>query len=255
MAGKEWQLLGADDPPPVSVTNGEGTGLFLLLGDHAGNRVPERLHSLGLPPAELTRHIALDLGVSELGRALAMVLDAPFVEQRYSRLVIDCNRSPAAAESIAGESDGTPVPGNAGLDAAARRQRLAEVFDPYHRAIGDRLRSRRAAGRRTVLVSLHSFTPVLAGVPRPWDIGVLHDGGETRFATRLLAALQASEGWCVGDNEPYRMDATDYTVPRHAYAARLPYAELEVRQDHLATPDALHRIIGLLAETLTLSAR
>lgn len=89
------------------------------------------------------------------------------------------------------------------------------------------------AGIATTIVSLHSFTPVLDNIARPWDVGVLHDRGATDFARSILAALRAVPSLTVGENEPYRMDATDYTVPLHAYPALRPYIELEVRQDRL----------------------
>lgn len=224
-------LLTADDPPPVRRINPGGRSSFLLLGDHAGRLIPARLGTLGLGEVDLARHIAWDIGVAGIGRRLAERLDACFIEQRYSRLVIDCNRAPATPDAIPAESDGTKVPGNLGVGADARAARIAAIHAPYHSAIEGIVAGRDAA---PTLVALHSFTPVMGAQARPWDIGVLHDGGDTGFARRFLAALRAIEGIMVGDNEPYRMDDTDYTIPRHAYAARLPYVEIEVRQDHIA---------------------
>jgi predicted N-formylglutamate amidohydrolase len=171
--------------------------------------------------------------VAGIGRRLAERLDACFIEQRYSRLVVDCNRAPDHAGAVPVESDGTVVPGNVGLGEGERAARMGEIHAPYQAAIGEVLAERDSAGRATILVALHSFTPAMQGVARPWDIGVLYDGGDTGFALRLLDGLRAIEGIVVGDNEPYRMDSTDYSVPFHAYAARRPYAEIEVRQDHL----------------------
>lgn len=251
MTGKaETSLLATDDPSPVRVENPEGASLFLLLGDHAGNRVPRRLGNLGLDQHDLQRHIALDIGISRLGRALAARLNAPFVEQRYSRLVIDCNRAIDAPDSIAETSDGTTAPANAGLSPEGRQAREAEVFTPYHDRIAALLKARDDAGRDTVLISLHSFTPTLGGVPRPWDIGVLHDGGDNTFALGLLERLGADGAWRIGDNQPYRMDQIDYTVPRHAYPQRRHYAELEVRQDRLEDDAGVTAMVGVLAEAL-----
>ncbi|MCE7795703.1 N-formylglutamate amidohydrolase [Sphingobium sufflavum] len=227
-------LIGPDDPPPVRVTNPGGRSSFLLIGDHAGRAIPARLGSLGLGQADLARHIACDIGVAGLGRRLAGELNACFIEQVYSRLVIDCNRPEGHGEAFVEESDGTVITGNGSLDARARAERRAAIATPYQAAIAAELARRDAQGTATVLVALHSFTPVMQGVARPWDIGVLHDGGDTGFARALLARLRGAGGVVVGDNEPYRMDATDHSVPLHAYAARRPYAELEVRQDHLS---------------------
>jgi len=243
-------LLSANDPPPVRVTNADGGSLFLLLGDHAGNLVPETLGNLGLSETELGRHIALDIGVSALGAALSEMLDAPFVEQRYSRLVIDCNRNTAAPDSSAPVSDGTAVPANAALDPAGRQRRISEIFQPYHEAIAKRLDAR----RETVVVALHSFTPSLGGQARPWEIGVLHDGGDPRFALCFLGEISRSGQINVGDNRPYTMDETDYTVPRHAYPKRRAYVEIEVRQDCLGTPQGVAEMARIIADSLLRAA-
>ncbi len=224
-------LLGADDPSPIVTINPAGASSFLLIGDHAGNHIPAVLGDMGLAAAERVRHIAWDIGVARLGELLSARLDAVFVHQTYSRLVIDCNRRPEAADAMPAVSDGTAVPANAALDEAARAARVAAIHTPYQAAIGAEIARRRAAGQPTIVIALHSFTPAMRGVARPWQIGILYDGGDTRFARALLAALQAENDLTVGDNEPYRMDLIDYTIPRHTYPDRLPYAEIEVRQD------------------------
>lgn len=228
-------LLAANDPPPVAIVNPSGASSFLLIGDHAGNAVPERLKRLGLGADDLARHIGWDIGVGALGVAMAARLDAVFVRQTYSRLVIDCNRSTDAFDAIAEISDLTPVPGNRDLTAADRAARAADIHEPYQQAIGAEITRRKTAGMPTILVALHSFTPKMQDAARPWHAGILHDGGNPAFANRLLGELRCEDSLVVGDNEPYRMDLIDYTVPRHAYAARLPYAEIEVRQDLLSS--------------------
>ena len=196
--------------------------------------MPTRLGDLGLTGPDLTRHIAWDIGVGGLGRRLSVALDAPFIAQRYSRLVIDCNRNPSRADSIPAESDATPIPGNRDLAEADRAARVAEIFAPYHERITGELDARAARGLRTVVVALHSFTPAMQGVARPWPFGVLHLG-DSAFSISVLAALRAELGVAlVGDNEPYRMDDVDFTIPHHAIGRGLDYVELEVRQDLLA---------------------
>lgn len=234
--------------------NRHGSGWFLLTGDHAGNRVPRRLGNLGLPQAELDRHIGIDAGIAELGRMLARLLDSPFVAQRYSRLVIDCNRSPDHPASITAVSDDVAVPGNQALGEEAGEARRAEVFAPYHRTVARLLAERARRGQQTVFVALHSFTPVLAGKERPWDIGVMYGGGDTSFARALLTLLRAEPDWRIGDNQPYALDTTDFSVPYHAYEARLPYVEIEVRADRLAGPAGRSKVAGLLAAALTEAA-
>jgi predicted N-formylglutamate amidohydrolase len=252
MTGKSpTTLLRAGDPSPVRIDNPAGQSLFLLLGDHAGSGIPGRLGNLGLPEADLQRHIALDIGVARLGRTLAAALDAVFVEQSYSRLVVDCNRAEGSPESIVATSDGTIIAGNAKLDEDDRERRYREIFDPYHAAIAAALDQRKAEGRGVILVSLHSFTPVLGPERRPWDVGILHDGGDTAFALALARQLRSASRWCIGDNEPYRMDDTDYTVPFHAYSRGLPYAEIEIRQDHLASEAGVASVARELGRAMT----
>ncbi|MBL8771130.1 MAG: N-formylglutamate amidohydrolase [Phenylobacterium sp.] len=218
---------------------------FLLVGDHAGDAIPPRLGDLGVGPADRARHIACDLGVAALGRALSVRLDATFISQRYSRLVIDCNRSPDHPQSIVETSDGTSVPGNAGLGDRERVRRRREIFEPYHAAIAAALDAR--PGRR--LVSLHSFTPVMQGQRRPWRLGVLHRD-DSPLSRSVLARLRGRLGEAVGDNEPYRMDGDDFTVPHHCDPRGLDYLELEVRQDELAHPDGVAAIAALVADAL-----
>ena len=232
---KSQMLLSAGDPPPVKITNPLGASPFLLIGDHAGNRVPAALGSLGLSEEEIKRHIGWDIGIAGLGDFLSEALDAPFIHQVYSRLVIDCNRDPGAPDAIPSISDGTPIPANRGLSADDRAARVAAIHAPYQDAIAAALARRDSAGTDTILVSLHSFTPAMGGVARPWQIGVLHAGGDSRFARATLRLLQARGDLVVGDNEPYAMDGIDHTVPLHAFAAGRLYVEIEIRQDLLAT--------------------
>jgi predicted N-formylglutamate amidohydrolase len=243
-------LLTPRDPPPVVIENPSGASLFLIVGDHAGQAVPERLQRLGLDDAELARHIGVDIGVRALGRCLATALDAPFIHQAYSRLVVDCNRAPDSDRAILEVSDGTQVPGNVGLDALAVERRMAAIHAPYHAAVRHALEQRRAAARPTVLIALHSFTDCLAGVARPWHVGILHGGGNAGFATALLAQLRRIGGLEVGDNQPYRLDSIDYTIPLHAFADRIPYAEIEVRQDLLADVQGIARWCDLMRGAL-----
>lgn len=226
-------LLGPGDPAPVITFNTDRPSPFLLIGDHAGISVPVALGRLDLEEADFGRHIACDIGVKGLGEALALRLDCGFIHQAYSRLVIDCNRDPMSADAIPAWSDGTAIPGNRELGDDARASRIAAIHAPYQRAIAGEIARRTRAGHATVLASLHSFTPVMLGKPRPWHIGVLHEGGNEDFARAVLAELKREHGLIVGDNQPYHMDATDYTVPLHAFPAGLPYVELEVRQDLL----------------------
>ncbi|WP_207801743.1 N-formylglutamate amidohydrolase [Phenylobacterium hankyongense] len=226
-----------------------------MLGDHAGRIIPRALGDLGLSAAAMDRHIAWDIGVEGLGLALAEALGACFLRQRFSRLVIDCNRAPDRPDAIPAVSDGTAIPGNAALTPAERLARRAEVFEPYHARIAQELDARAAHGLPTVVVALHSFTPVMDGFARPWRFGVLH-AEDSAFSRAVLAQLRAEAGAeVVGDNQPYRMDATDYTVPHHARPRGLDYLELEVRQDIIAGPEGQRQVADLLARLLPAALR
>ena len=224
-------MLAPDEPAPAAIRAGHDACPFVLVADHAGRAVPRALGDLGVPPAEMERHIAWDIGVAELAEALSARLGAPLVRQRYSRLVIDCNRDPARADAVPEVSDGCAIPGNRGADRAAR---VAAIHTPYHAAIAEVLAERDRRGVATTLIALHSFTPEMNGVARPWHAGVLYGGGDECFAKAILAAMREGLDAPVGDNQPYAMIGTDYTVPHHCFVAGRAYAELEIRQDLLA---------------------
>jgi predicted N-formylglutamate amidohydrolase len=227
-------LLGAADASPVVEHNPLGRSPFLLTSDHFGRALPKSLGDLGLSESELTRHIAWDIGIAGVARALSERLNAHLIAQAYSRLVIDCNRPFTSPSSIPRISEATTISGNEGLTREAIEARRREVFDPYHRHITDVIERRTAAGHPTVLVSLHSFTPVYAGIKRPWHVGTLYLR-DTRLPPLLLKGLRAQAGLVVGDNEPYAVsNETDYTIPVHGEARGLMNTGIEIRQDLIA---------------------
>jgi predicted N-formylglutamate amidohydrolase len=230
-AGNTSLLLGEGDPAPVVEQNPEGRSPFLLTSDHFGRAIPRRLGDLGLPESELTRHIAWDVGIAGVARALSVHLDAHLIAQAYSRLIIDCNRPLDAPGSIPRISEATIIPGNEGLTREAAQARRREIFDPYHRRISETIERRLREGVPTVLVSLHSFTPVYAGIKRPWHVGTLYQS-DTRLPPLLLKGLRAQGDLVVGDNEPYAVsNETDYTIPVHGEARGLMNTGIEIRQD------------------------
>jgi predicted N-formylglutamate amidohydrolase len=229
-------LLDPDEPIPVTLDNEAGSSVFFLTCDHAGRAIPRRLDRLGLPEDETLRHIAWDIGIEPVGRKLSGLLDATVILQAYSRLVIDCNRDPNVPSSIPEISETTEIPGNRGLGEAARATRVETIFRPYHNAIAASLDRRAAEGRDTVLVALHSFTPVFKGVSRPWQVAVLFNR-DPRLAHALAELLRAEGDLFVGENEPYAVsDLTDYTVPVHGERRGLPHVEIEIRQDLISEP-------------------
>ena len=243
-------LLAAGEPPPVALYNATGPSPFLLVTDHAGNRMPRALGKLGIAQAECERHIAWDIGIAGLGRLLADALGAMLIQQNYSRLVIDCNRPPGSAASIPEISELTPIPGNVGVTEIGKAARAREIFWPYHQRIETELDRRKRAGRPTALIALHSFTPVFKGVARSWHAALLYNR-DPRLARSLLALLKEEPGLIVGDNEPYSVtDATDYTIPVHGERRGLPHALIELRQDLIAEESAQRRWADLLTRLL-----
>ena len=227
-------LLDSDEVSPVFEQNAGSRSPFLLTSDHFGRLTPNRLGNLGLPASELGRHIAFDVGIAGVAERLSFLLGAHLIAQRYSRLVIDCNRPPDVASSIPLISDATAIPGNAGLARDAAETRRREIFDPYHRHITAAIDRRLREAAPTVLVALHSFTPVYDGVVRPWHIGTLYHR-DTTLPPLLLSALRAEADLVVGDNEPYAVsDTTDYTIPVHGEARGLINTGIEIRQDLIA---------------------
>jgi len=233
-AGDTSLLLVKDDVPPVLEENAEGASPFLLTSDHYGRALPRALGDLGLPESEMERHIAWDVGIAGVAHALSKHLGAHLIAQRYSRLVIDCNRPPDAPGSIPRISEATVIPGNEGLTRDAADARRQQIFDPYHRRIREVIDRRLRDNIPTVLVSLHSFTPVYAGIARPWHVGTLYQR-DTRLPPLLLKGLRASGDLVVGDNEPYAVsEETDYTIPVHGEARGLMNTGIEIRQDLIA---------------------
>lgn len=249
-------LLQPDDPPPVAVINPDGATPVVLICDHGSNRVPRALADLRLDAVARSRHIAWDIGVAAVGLALAERLGVPLVLPAYSRLVIDLNRDPDDPTAICVISDRTIVPGNRDLSPADRAARVTGIFQPYHQAVAACIDRHLTQGRHPALVSLHSFTPVIAGwgherQERPWHIGVLFDRDE-RLAQPLLAALRARGDLVVGENEPYSgRNGHGYSLDRHGTARGLPHVELEMRQDLIADDAGVAWFAGILAETLT----
>jgi predicted N-formylglutamate amidohydrolase len=233
----------------VRIAGDPASGLILLC-DHASNRVPEELGDLGLPHAELSRHIAYDPGAAAVTRALAAQISAPAVMSTFSRLIIDPNRGEEDPTLVMRLSDGAIVPGNAYVDACEKRRRIARFHQPYHAAIAAEIDDRLTRGIVPALVSVHSFTPVWRGRPRPWQIGILWDR-DRRLAAPMIAALAADPALTVGDNEPYTGALRGDTMYRHGTRRGLAHALLELRQDLIADDDGAEAWAERLAAILT----
>ena len=244
-------LIGAGDPPAVEIVRPEGKAPVLVTCDHASRAVPHALAKLGLGERELSLHIGWDIGAGAVTRDLARLLDAPAILTGYSRLVIDCNRDLEDPTSIPAVSDGIAVPGNRDLDAAQRARRVETLFRPYHAAIERTVDGFIGRGVHPAVFSIHSFTPSMNGIARPWHIGVLWNR-DPRIPVPLMAALRREHGLVVGDNEPYSArEPAGYTVRTHAENRGLPHMAVEIRQDLIADAAGTREWGERLARVLT----
>lgn len=221
----------------------------LVICDHASNAIPPELDHLGLPPAELERHIAYDIGAAFATRRLAQRLGCSAVLSSFSRLLIDPNRGLDDPTLVMRLSDGAIVPGNARIDAAGIAERVARYYAPYDAALAEAIAQARRAGFPPVVISIHSFTPFWKGVPRPWHIGLLWNRDD-RIVKRLITALSADDTLVIGDNEPYSGGLEGDVIDRHALANGLPNVLIELRQDLVATEGEAQAWADRLADAL-----
>lgn len=236
---------------PFELIAGSAKAGILLICDHASNRIPKELGTLGIEAEALDQHVAWDIGAGAVTRGLAGRLGVPAALTTVSRLVIDCNRTPGHAGSIPAVSHGIEVPGNRDLPPGAREAREAAYFHPYHAAVAAELaRLEQGQAGRAVLVSIHSFTPVLAGLTRPWHGGV-PSAADRRLAEFFLAMLRAEPGIVVGDNEPYSgRHPEGYSCQTHGDAQGRLNVLIEIRQDLLLEAAGINAWIERLGGVL-----
>ncbi|MBP2558582.1 putative N-formylglutamate amidohydrolase [Neorhizobium galegae] len=242
------------DGEPVAVDNTGGRGDVLLVCEHASRRLPERYGDLGLSADALASHIAWDPGALAVSRLMSKSLDATLIHQRFSRLIYDCNRPPDSPAAIRDVSEIFRIPGNENLTEAEKSRRTTALYLPFHGRIREEIAARRARGLQTVLVTIHSFTPVYFGKERPVEIGVLHDT-DSRLADRVLQAASDTHLYRVERNEPYGpADGVTHTLEVHALPAGLLNVMIEIRND-LITDETGQGVVadfltGLLRESL-----
>ncbi len=248
-AGAAPPAIAPDEPAPFTVLNPRAEAPLLLVCDHASPRLPRSLGDLGLDPPARRGHLAVDIGAGALARNLAADLGVTAVLAGYSRLVVDLNRDLLDPAAFLEFGDGVVIPGNRNLSPEAKSGRAEAFYRPYHRAIDEQIARLRATGRDPAVVAVHSFTPVLDGVSRPWQMGILWDA-DRRFAEAMIRLLREA-GFVVGDNEPYSGKAPqDYTIDTHAEAPGLPHVGIEIRQDLVHEDEGARAIAGVLGQAL-----
>ena len=219
---------------PFEIVEGDRSRGIVLLADHARRALPEEYGDLGLPAEEFHRHIAYDIGVEQVTRRLAALTGAPAIMANFSRLLIDPNRGEDDPTLIRQLYDGTIVPANYPLSTQERARRLEKFYLPYHDAVAAMVASVAAAsGAAPFIFSVHSFTPVMQGHVRPWQVGVLWDLDD-RVARPLIEMLAKDRTLTVGDNEPYDGALRGDTMFKHAIVNGFAHALIEIRQDLIA---------------------
>lgn len=234
--------------PPVETVNLAGRSPVILLCEHASAYIPAQYGRLGMSEAEAQSHISWDIGAEQVTRHLARILDAPAFLATHSRLMIDLNRPPDVASSIAARSEATDITGNLDLPEAERTARLRGLFEPYHDAVAEYIDQRTARDTAPLrILSVHSFTRIYLGETRPWDIGVLYDRAKA-WGEHLLASLSAAGDLCVGANVPYSIGPEwDYAVPVHGDARGIDAMLIEICNDLIADDDGSLAIAERLA--------
>ncbi|MBP2236844.1 putative N-formylglutamate amidohydrolase [Sinorhizobium kostiense] len=224
-------LLTEAEGNPVAITNAGAKSDFLFLCEHASRRLPKRLGTLGLSEEALQSHIAWDPGALAVAELLAEKLDGVLIHQRFSRLAYDCNRPPESEAAMPVVSEVYDVPGNGAISAAERQARIDEIYLPFHEAVSTFVVGRKAAGRRPVLVTMHSFTPVYFGKPRTVELGILHDA-DSRLADRMLAIAAVEIAYDIRRNEPYGpADGVTHSLIEYGLRYGLPNVMIEIRND------------------------
>jgi predicted N-formylglutamate amidohydrolase len=246
---------GSVPEPAVAIERADAPSPIVLICDHASNHLPSRYGSLGLTSADLRKHFAWDPGALAVSRHLSELLDAPLVRGCLSRLVIDVNRDPSDVDSIVETADGVKAPGNANLSQVERQGRVAEIYTPYHAAIEDLLVGRARQGRRSALIAIHTFSPILGGVARPWHCGVIF-ALDSHMGESLIDKLRSEACLLVGVNEPYApSDRVYHTMSRHGEANGHPAAMIEIRNDLVADIEAQKAWAARLAPLLKEAAQ
>jgi predicted N-formylglutamate amidohydrolase len=211
----------------LEVHGAPSPGGILFTCEHASNRVPRPWR---LRPADrrlLATHWGYDIGARALTLELARLAGGTAALSRFSRLLIDPNRAPDDPSAVLERCDDGAPSFNRRADLA---RRVARFHTPFHTGLDQTL----AARRPRFLCSVHSFTPVFRGHTRPMHAGVLFDRHDD-LADRLLGALR-HVGLVAEANEPYSGKAgLIYSAARHGTRHDVPYLEIEVRQDLVAS--------------------
>lgn len=246
-------LLGAEDGLPFEVFNDDGSSEIVLICEHASKRIPSALGNLGLSETELASHVSWDPGALALAKALSVSLDAPLIAARFSRLVYDCNRPPEVESAMPSETEVCPIPGNIYISAKQRNARVEEIYKVFHQSISEVITNRAKHDKPSVVVSIHTFTPVFFGKPRYVDFGYLFSKND-QLAKVMLKNSPEDFPYRIRLNEPYGpKDGVLHTIDLHSSDGTFPHAMIEIRNDLLADQTGLHAVHDLISQVLQVS--
>ena len=243
-------LLSLDDVPPYITLNPNSITPVLLVCDHASNRFPKSLGTMGLDYLDRLSHITVDIGSRATTESLARQLNTTAILCQYSRLIVDCNRNISDNSAYLDKSDGVDIPGNQNLNDNEKEIRESEIYWPYHNAIDTQISRLKRQKVSPIIISIHSFTPVFNGNKREWEVGVLWDKDPT--TARIFINKLTEAGFLVGDNKPYSgKDLEDFTLDYHAETIGLPHVGIEIRQDLINNDDGVMRISNTLQKVIS----
>ncbi len=234
---------------PVDIYNPNGKANIVLISEHASNHIPQEYDNLGLTPEQLELHIAWDIGIAEVTRNLADMLDAPAVLANFSRLLIDANRKLDQNGLIPLVSDGHEIYGNQNLSENAVQERIDRFYNPFHDSAEIAIREKSANDHAPVILNMHSFTPSMDGFERPWHSGMLWNKDD-RVAKSLQERLE-KRGYHVGDNEPYSGQTLNHTMNTHGTFHGYPHVNIEIRQDLIDHESGIKQWSNILAEEIS----
>ena len=243
-------LLSLDDVSPYITLNPNSITPVLLVCDHASNRFPKSLGTMGLDYLDRLSHITVDIGSRATTESLAKQLNTTAILCQYSRLIVDCNRNLSDNSAYLDKSDGVDIPGNQNLNNNEKKIRESEIYWPYHNAIDTQISRLKRQKVSPIIISIHSFTPVFNGNKREWEVGVLWDKDPT--TARIFINKLTDAGFLVGDNKPYSgKDLEDFTLDYHAETIGLPHVGIEIRQDLINHDDGVMRISNALQKVIS----
>lgn len=233
---------------PVDIINEHGKANIILISEHASNHIPDEYNNLGLSDEQLELHIAWDIGIGEVTRNLAEMLDAPAILAGFSRLLIDANRGLDQDGLIPTTSDGHIIHGNQGLDGLAAQERIDRFYQPFHDKTDAIIKKKSVTNHAPIIYNMHSFTPEMNGFSRPWNSGMLWNR-DPRVANALKIRLEA-HGYTVGDNEPYSGQELNHTMNTHGTKHGFPHVNIEIRQDEIGHTAGINKWSEILAKEL-----